>query len=735
MAVARLEIGGKYNNQIILRGNRQFLPAAVKRVLYSFFGGFTTLRDLADYPQLIEQLGQVRADKHFLGTDWEALSALHRQHMQRHTLVLSGETEGGAPCFRLRPRQSDPARPIAQLLRSCADGDGRLRDSFDIWRVEKLLRRARAHLTYDKSFILALRRFGADALSFEESLSFFRQVQAYHSAQFLRADLGLILNEYMDSVHTLRLPLHLPELAERLQAAGARLRLHPTVEPVLAHYSALAEATGEAGNSAGIAAQLQGLLRTELYPFQREGVAFLAVTRRALLADDMGLGKTLQAIAAALYLKRQGLLKRVLIVCPASLKYQWQAEIQRFSGERCEVVAGAREERAAIYRAAASTGLYVDPEDRPLFYVINYELALRDAEELKQFGAELLILDEAQRVKNFRAKTSQAVFELPVPLLFVLTGTPLENELMELFTIMRFIDERCLGRNPLAFRDRYVVLDQYGGITGYKLVEEVTRKIAAVTLRRTREQTLSQLPELIEQLLWLDLTDVQRQIYKELQGQARQVLSQDVWDSVAANNALTALQRLREVCDTPELIDPQQRESQKLGELKALLAEQVGLLDRQVLIFTQWTRMGEILVRELHAAGFEPLFLHGGVPAPQRQGLVQRFQDGSGRILISTDAGGTGLNLQAASLVVNYDLPFNPAKLKQRIARAHRLGQKQTVFAVNMLCRNTVETKLWQLLQTKQQLFDDVFGEISDPGQRTAAPQRSLRELLWELVE
>jgi SNF2 family DNA or RNA helicase len=627
------------------------------------------------------------------------------------------------------------------VLSEHVDQQGRLRDNFDIWRLEKLLRRARAQIEFDPSFGAALSQFGASAISLEESLSFFRQFQAYHSPDFLAPKLRAILEPAIDEVHTLRRPTELATLALALKDAEARLRIDPAVEVVVEHYTKLAQVAAELdgrGTQAAPTSEAVSLraLRTELYPFQRTGVAFLTVNGRALLADDMGLGKTIQAIAAALCLKQQQRLQRALIVCPASLKYQWQAEIQRFTGERCEVIGGDKHERERIYSAAAVAGGFVAPEDKPLFYIVNYELVYRDIKHLKGLGADLLILDEAQRVKNFRTKTNKAVLELKTPFMFVLTGTPLENQLMELYTIMRFIDDRALGKNPLAFRDRYVVLDAFGGIKGYRLVEEVARKIASLTLRRTREQTLTELPPRVENNVWVELSEVQQKIYRELQGQAREVLSDSAWDTVKANNAMTLLQRLREVCDTPELLDPEHTDSPKLNELLALIEDEVRALDRQVLVFTQWTRVGEILVRELQKAGFSPGFLHGGLKPPQRATLVERFQRGEDRVFISTDAGGTGLNLQAASLVVNFDLPFNPAKLNQRIARAHRLGQEMTVFVANLLCRGTVEAKMLKILQEKQNLFDDVFGDISDPTQPRSKPpqQRSLREMLRELV-
>ena len=746
MARATLAIGGKSGNRIVFSGNRKYLPAHVRGIIGAYFDNWGNLKDISTYPQLITELGQVRADNIFAGTDWEALNTFYQAQLERFTTILAGGIKDGQPYFVAKFASPRPARPLKSLWEQYTDAHGVLRDNYDIWRFEKLLRRAGAKLQSDRGFTAALRQFGKLAVSFEESLSFFRQVQAYHSPDFLAPEVTALLTPALDDVHTLRQPELLPELAKQLSDAGAQLRIELNVEPVIAHHTRLVKA-GQvlapeelpAAADPRVASALTGKLKAELYPFQREGVAFLTVNGRALLADDMGLGKTLQAMSAALVLKARGEVERVLVICPASLKYQWQAEIHRFTGERCEVIGGSKDERESIYRAAQTPSTLIAASDRPLFYVINYELVHRDLEYILALKPGLLIIDEAQRIKNFRTKTNQAVVEIPSPYMFVLTGTPLENQLMELYTIMRAIDERALGRNPIAFRDRYVITNRFGGIQGYRLVEEVSRKVASLVLRRTKEQALDQLPDLVEQNVWLDLSDVQQQIYQELHGQARGLLSEAAWDNAATNNAMVLLQRLREVCDTPELIDPQHTASHKLDELRTIIDDQVQSLDRQVIIFTQWTRMGEIIKRELGAIGLALSFLHGGLKPAERQQLVERFQSGKDRVFISTDAGGTGLNLQAASLVVNYDLPFNPAKLSQRIARAHRLGQKSTVFAVNLLCRRTVEERLLGMLREKQALFDDVFGGISDPDHAAltlsgAGQQRSLREMLSQLI-
>jgi SNF2 family DNA or RNA helicase len=739
--VARLAIGGKYNNQIVFQGNKKYLPATVRGVINSYFNRWNSLKDVATYAGLYEELSQLNAGRYFKDTDWAELEQFYRGHLERYSVVIDGATDPKrGVVFTVRSPADKPARPVYGVIQDYCDREGVLRDSFDLWAVEKLLRRNKGQVRFGENFGPALRRWGATAISIEESLSFYRQVQAYHARDFLTADLQRILAPAIDAVHTIKNPLEIDELSTRLRDAGAELRVRDSVRPIIEHAQRIADLArpAEAANGVpAVAKVIEPVLKPTLYDFQREGAAFLVANGRALLADDMGLGKTVQAIAAALYLKHQQGLRRVLIVCPASLKYQWQAEIQRFTGERCEVIGGTAKDREDIYRAASVSGGFIAPEDRPFFYVINYELVYRDIEQLQELGADLLVLDEAQRVKNFRTKTAQAVFELPAKHMFVLTGTPLENQLMELYTIMSFIDRQALGTNPVAFRDRYVVTDRFGGIAGYRLVEEVTRKIASLTLRRTKQQTLSQLPPLVENDRWLDLTDTQRKIYKELQGQAREVLSESVWDAAQANNALTLVQRLREVCDTPELLDPEQTSSPKLTELMDIITDEVGALDRQVIVFTQWTRMGEIIMRELQERDFSGVFLHGGVKAQERQQMVERFNAGEERVFVSTDAGGTGLNLQSASLVVNYDLPFNPAKLAQRVARAHRIGQENTVMVVNLLCFGTVEHRLVKILREKQELFDDVFGDIPDPGDLSPkkAAQRNLREFLGELVE
>ena len=736
MARAKLELGGRDGRQIVFKGNRRYLPVSIRSIINAHFNNWNSLKEISSWPELLRDLAEVNAHKTFDGTNWKLLSDFYDAEMQRFSVVIHGMLQAGKVLFQIKPLLADCAPGILRIRREFCDADGTLQNNHDIWRVEKLLRRSAANVRFSPDFVAALRAFGRRALSIEPSLSFFRQIQVYHTPEFLEPELRAVIEPLIDRVHTVVDATGVDGLVDQLRALKADLRVDPGITAIVQHYNQLKRICSDGNYEQFVGRVLGDLLKARLYPYQLEGVGFLVHNRRALLADDMGLGKTLQAMAAALYLKLTEGVDRVLIVCPSSLKYQWQSEIRKFTSERVQVIAGSKQEREAIYAAAANGGGLLNVDDTPFFSVINYELVHRDIEHLQKLAPQLLILDEAQRVKNFRTKTAQAVFSLPSANVFVLTGTPLENQLMELFTILKFVDDRALGKNPVSFRDRYVLTDRFGSIKGYRHVEEVARKIAGITLRRTKEEALEDLPALVTQYSRLELTDEQKGIYRELRGEAREMLSQAAWDSTHTQNAMVLLQRLREVCDSPELIDPQYKSSQKLIELLAILEDEVGALDRQVIVFTQWTRMGQIILRELKGAGYSCAFLHGGLKAEERQTLVERFQAGEDRIFISTDAGGTGLNLQSASLVINYDLPFNPAKLDQRVARAHRIGQKQTVFVVNMICRNTVEERLIRILMEKKSLFDDVFGNISDPGNISGASMspRSMRELLKELI-
>jgi superfamily II DNA or RNA helicase len=469
------------------------------------------------------------------------------------------------------------------------------------------------------------------------------------------------------------------------------------------------------------------LLKLPLYPYQAVGTLFLAFTERALLADDMGLGKSPMSMAAALLLREWHDIKRVLVITPASVKLQWGKEIERFTDETYIVIGGNKAKRAQQYAQES------------FFTITNYELVLRDLEHVHALKPDLVILDEAQRIKNWRAKTSQAIKELPHPFAFVLTGTPLENRLEELYSIVEFLDDKLLGP-PWQFMAQHVIKDEWGGIIGYKDLEGVRRAIAPILLRRRKADVLQQLPERIDNDFWLELDTEQERLYRPLEKQLAQLLRAPEWDQRQSALALGLLNKLREGATAAQLVNPDVRSSSKLRELPALV-EEIASEGHKMLIFSQWERMTRHAQEAVARLPFKSVRLHGGLGIRARERIIEQFNtDPDTMLFISTDAGGLGLNLQAASFVINLDLPWNPARVEQRIGRAHRIGQTQPVNVINIIANNTVEQRVLEVLYHKRELFEEMLDVDLDPQTGTLrtdveVPAERLRRIVELLLE
>ena len=422
------------------------------------------------------------------------------------------------------------------------------------------------------------------------------------------------------------------------------------------------------------------VVQVPLFAYQRDGVAHLATRGRALLADDMGLGKTVQAIAACELLRRRGEAARVLIVTPASLKDQWAREIARYAGERAVVIGGDSDTRKRAFES-----------DAP-YRIVNYELTWRELERIQALDADVMVLDEAQRAKNFRTKTASTLRELPSRFLFVLTGTPIENRLDDLYSLLQLVDPTVLG--PLwRFNHQFHTQAKKGRVVGTKNLGELRTRLAPVVMRRRKDEVLSQLPALTEQTRYTAMTDVQLRLEQEHRAEAAKYMS------IAEKRPLRPeehkrlmghLLKARQACNAVELCDPKRgKGSPKLDELEQLVSEIAEQGTAKVIVFSEWVEMLELAANRLDdmKVGFE--MLHGSIPTERRPELLRRFrEDADVRVLLSTDAGGVGLNLQEASYVVHLDLPWNPGKLDQRTSRAHRLGQTRGV-TVTFLCAET----------------------------------------------
>jgi hypothetical protein len=464
--------------------------------------------------------------------------------------------------------------------------------------------------------------------------------------------------------------------------------------------------------------KLLGLLKVPLYPYQAEGALFAARVGRALIADDMGLGKTIQAIAATEILARHFGVSKVVVICPTSLKYQWQSEMMRFAGRQGEkaprVISGGRAQRRQDFAL----------DD--FCKITNYEKLKPDLDLIAGWAPELVIVDEAQRVKNWNTIAARALKRIDSSYAIVLTGTPLENKLEELISIVQFVDQHRLGPTWKLLHE-HQIKDEAGRVTGYTALDKIGQTLAPVMIRRRKSEVLRQLPSRSDQNLLVPMTEMQMDYHRENADEVAKVVRR--WRKTRflsdkdQRRLMIALQNMRMSCNSTYLLDQETDHGVKTDELAALFDELFVDSDAKAVVFSQWTRTHDIVIRRLEARGLGYVSFHGGVPSEKRPALIEQFRDDpSCRVFLSTDAGSTGLNLQHASTLVNMDLPWNPAVLEQRIARIHRMGQTRPVRVINFVAKGTIEEGMLSVLAFKRSLsagiLDGDSGEISLGGSR-----------------
>ena len=445
------------------------------------------------------------------------------------------------------------------------------------------------------------------------------------------------------------------------------------------------------------------LLKTELLPYQMDGIAFAVGAGRAVLADDMGLGKTIQGIGVAELLAREAGIRKVLVICPTSLKSQWRNEVHRFSGRDVQLIVGSADQRAATY------------DNEAFFTICNYEQVLRDLLPIERVKWDLIILDEGQRIKNWESKTSNMVKSLKSPFALVLSGTPLENRLDELYSVVQFIDDRRLAP-AFRFFNRHRVVDENGRVIGYQNLDELRAHLKPILLRRTRDAVLDQLPPRTTDIVRIPPTDEQAELHTGHMQTVSMIAHKPFLTEMDLLKLRTALLMCRMSANSTFLVDKEEPSySSKLERLDELVEQLFCEDDRKAVLFSEWTTMLGLVEPILQKHKLAYVRLDGSVPQKKRQQLVHRFQsDPDCKLFITTNAGSTGLNLQAANTVINVDLPWNPAILEQRIARAHRMGQQSPVQVFVLVTENTLEENLLATLSNKQDLALAALDSESD---------------------
>jgi SNF2 family DNA or RNA helicase len=452
-------------------------------------------------------------------------------------------------------------------------------------------------------------------------------------------------------------------------------------------------------------------LAGRLRPYQVRGFSWLAFLRQyglgACLADDMGLGKTVQALALILSDHEAGIRRPVLIACPLSVVSNWKKEAERFTpGLSILVHHGVdREKTAAFKRAVAKLAVVVT----------SYALLARDFETLREIQWSGVILDEAQNIKNPQTFQARAARALEAGYRIALTGTPVENHVGELWSIMEFLNPGLLGTQA-EFKKAYFTPIEVDG--DKEAAERLARLTRPFVLRRlkTDKTIIRDLPDKLEMKVFCNLTKEQASLYAAVGREAESVI--EGADGIKRRGLiLAALTKLKQICNHPAhfLGDNSLLEgrSGKLARLCEML-EEIFESGERALVFTQYAEMGRLLQSHLAKTfGREVLFLHGGVPRTQRDLMVARFQaegEGPAVFILSLKAGGTGLNLTRATHVFHYDRWWNPAVENQATDRAHRIGQTKNVQVHKFVCAGTLEEKIDAMLERKKAVAERIVG-------------------------
>lgn len=451
---------------------------------------------------------------------------------------------------------------------------------------------------------------------------------------------------------------------------------------------------------------LSGIMRN----YQKDGFKWLKTLAHygfgGILADEMGLGKTLQTIA---FIASEKSDKPSLIIAPTSLIYNWQSEVERFAPElRTIVITGNPEDRENLRRD-------IDKYD---MVITSYPLIRRDVESYKELDFKYCILDEAQQIKNPASQSTNAVKKIKAEGYFALTGTPLENSLTELWSIFDFIMPGYL-LNHNRFLERYEIPIIRG--EDEEVLASLNKHIQPFILRRLKKDVVSELPPKIEHKLVVDMTEDQKKLYNAYLLSAKETVETEFLAADSNRNKfqlIALLTRLRQICCDPSVfIENYEGESGKINALEELLEEVLDQKHR-VLIFSQFTTVLKNIAQRLESKGIKYTYLDGNTPAEERSNLVKSFNAGSTDVfLISLKAGGTGLNLTGADVVIHFDPWWNPAVEQQATDRAHRIGQKKTVEVIKLIARDSIEEKIYNLQEKKKQVFEKVVegssGEVS----------------------
>lgn len=463
------------------------------------------------------------------------------------------------------------------------------------------------------------------------------------------------------------------------------------------------------------------------FAYQKVGISFLVEQERGIIGDEMGLGKTLQALGAAYYLYHEGKIKKALIICPSAVKYQWLEEIEKFTEFSAMVVDGTKKKQAKIIEDWRVN-------DEP-FLLVNYELVRNNIEAYETLPFDCVVLDEAHRIKNRESLITQAIKRLDAKYRFALTGTPMQNKPEEAFALMSWINPDVFG-GITNFRKKHIVVgSKYGRKfidLGYKNLDEIRDSIAPYLLRRMKKDVASELPEIIHKNVFVEMNGPQKAVYRAIQEDVEKVNQQiqEVYRTspeaqtnphfkAPQEDQLQGYRYMQIACsDHPHLLLQSSsgmakkyfallKKCKTSPKLEELISTLQPLLEdgHKIIIFSTYVSMLKIISDRLQATFNQvPFYIAGEVSAKERQEQIVAFRESNDRkIMLLSDAGNFGLNLQFCDILINYDLPWNPAVIDQRYGRIHRIGSTYSqVTMIDFATLGTIDETIMKSIERKR---------------------------------
>lgn len=474
-------------------------------------------------------------------------------------------------------------------------------------------------------------------------------------------------------------------------------------------------------------------MKLEPFPFQKAGINFLIHIKKGIIGDEMGLGKTVSSLGAFNYLYQEGKVSKFLVICPSSVKFQWASEIEKFTDFTPTIINGTPKKRVKL--------LNEFKESDSQLLLINYELVQTELELLKSLPIDGIIVDEAHRLKNRDTKTFKAVEQLDAEFKFALTGTPLQNKPEEAFALMSWLNPDVFG-GITQFKKRHIIIGEKFGRKfvnlGYKNLDEIRDRLSPHLLRRLKIDVADDLPDIIHSVSYSEMTAPQKAVYLAIEDD-KKALEEEINEDYKTNpkaqtdpnfvsekeKGLNGFRYMQiAISDHPHLLLSGKsamakkyfpllkkcKNSPKMDDLFSMIAPLIED-GHKIVIFSQFVSMIKLLVERYQATyGYAPYVIEGSVDSQERAKIIERFRSHDDiQVMFCSDAANYGINLQFASTLINYDLPWNPSVLDQRYGRIHRIGSTNDVVTfVDMATKDTIDERILKTLENKRGLNEEL---------------------------